>query len=82
MSYSDKERRQLCLHNQRRDEYARKRGFDSWEEYLESKRRAVQLRHLPEPTPITPPWIVLGWTREKYLKWLKSLEKTLPTITI
>lgn len=81
MSYSDTERR-IYWHNQKREEYARRRGFDSWAEYLESKRRAEQLRHQFEPPPITPPWIVLGWTRKQYRQWLKSLEHTLPTITI
>lgn len=78
MSYSDMYRRKLYLRDQRRDEYARRLGFVSWGAYLESKRRTEQLRHLYEPAPITPPWIIVGWTRKKYRKWLKSLEKTLP----
>lgn len=79
MSYSDMERR-LYWRNQKREEYARKRGFDSWAEYLESKRRAEQLRFMSPPTPVTPPWQILGWTRRKYRKWLNSLVKKLPTV--
>lgn len=74
--------RRLYFRNKKREEYARKRGFDSWDEYLESKRRADQLRNRHAPQPPTPPWIVLGWTRRKYRKWLRNLEKTLPTKTV
>ena len=81
MSYTDTERWQY-YRKQKRDEYARKRGFDSWTEYIESKRRAEQLRFMPPPTPVTPPWIVLGWTREQYRQCLKSLEHTVPTKSV
>lgn len=78
MSYTGLEH----FRTQRRDEYARKRGFDSWDAYLESKCRENQLRNAHHERPVTPPWVVLGWSRRKYRQWLKSLEKTLPIKSI
>lgn len=74
MSYLDTDRR-LYWRNQKRDEYARRRGFDSWDAYIESKRRMEQLAHQFEPPPRTPPWKIVGWTRKRYIKWLDELVK-------
>lgn len=72
----------LYFRTQRRDQYARARGFDNWTEYQESRLRAQQLRDYSPASPITPPWVVLGWSRKKYRKWLRNLEHTLPTKTV